>query len=114
MPRMQVTVTDAARAAVAAVRASGRSDLSIVLSNGCCDATAPYLYAGHIPPPDAVAVAEADGVPVLAPAWICRLYGDGDAVVMDAVEQPADDSLSLETDHGMRLVLRAPGNEGRG
>lgn len=114
MPAMRVSVTDAARAAVAAVRASGRADLVIVLSNGCCDATAPYLYAGHIPPADAQPVGEIEGVAVLAPGWICALYGDGDALTIDAIEQPADDSFSLETDDGVRLVLRAPGNEGRG
>lgn len=111
---MHVTVTDAARDAVRAVQRSGRANLVVVLSNGCCDATAPYLYADHVPPADARRVAEIEGVAVLAPGWIAALYGEDDGLTVDAVAQPADDSFSLETDHGVRLVLRAPGNEGRG
>jgi uncharacterized protein (DUF779 family) len=111
---MLVTVTDAAREAVRTVQRTGRTNLVIVLSNGCCDATAPYLYADHVPPADAEQVAEIDGVAVLAPGWITALYGAGDGLAVDAIHQPPDDSFSLETDHGVRLVLRAPGNEGRG
>lgn len=114
MTAMQVSVTNAARAAVRTVVGTGRADLVIVLSNGCCDATAPYLYSGHIPPSDATEVGEIEGVSVLAPAWIARLYGAGEELQIDAIEQPPDDSFSLETDLGLRLVLRAPGNQGLG
>lgn len=110
---MRVMVTDAAADTVRRVRASGRDDLVIVLSNGCCDSTAPFLYDHYLPEPDSEPVGEIDGVPILAPAWIRALY-PSDALTVDVIESALEDSFSLETDLGRRFVLRAPGNAGLG
>ena len=92
---MRVTFTDAARDAVRAVRETGRARLVMVLSNGCCDSTAPYLYDDHIAEPGSERVGALDGVDVLAPEWIRRLYPDDD-VQVDVIDEPNDDSMSLD------------------
>lgn len=110
---MRVDVTPAAIETVRAVRASGRTDLVMVLSNGCCDATAPYLFDAYQPAPDAEPVGVIDGVDILAPAWIRKLY-DADGLTVDVISGAIEDSFSLETDLDRRFVLRAPGNSGLG
>jgi len=104
---VRIDATDAAARAVERVRASGRDDLVIVLSSGCCDSTAPFLYDHYIPEPGSEPVGELNGVRVLAPAWLARLYAGDETLVLDAEEDVVEDSFSLETEHGMRLVLRA-------
>jgi uncharacterized protein (DUF779 family) len=89
------------------VREGGRENLVIVLSNGCCDSTAPYLYDNYIAEPDAHAVGEVAGVTVLAPGWLSKLYPD-DVLTVDVERDIIDDSFSLETDLDCRFVLRAP------
>lgn len=110
---MKVEITDAAAATVRLVQARGRANLVMVLSNGCCDSTAPFLYDDYVPEAGSEPVGEIDGVPVLAPAWIRRLY-ENDALTVDVIEGALEDSLSLETDLDRRFVLRAPGNAGLG
>ena len=100
-----MTASDTAIAAVRAVRARGREDLVMVLGNGCCESTAPYLFDHHVPEPGSVAVGDVDGIAILAPAWLARMYADDEHVRIDAEPSPADDSLSLETDLGLRFRL---------
>lgn len=111
--QMKVHVTDAAAAVVRRVRDSGRDDLVMVLSNGCCDSTAPFLYDHYVAEAGSEPVGAVDGVEILAPAWIRKLYDD-DELTVDVNQSPIEDSFSLETDHGYRFVLRAPGNSGLG
>jgi uncharacterized protein (DUF779 family) len=101
-----VEATDAARETVRAVAALGRSELVIVLGSGCCDSTAPFLFDHYLPEADTQDVGRIDGVQVLSPAWLARLYPDDERLTIDAVEDPLDDSLSLETLLGRRFVLR--------
>jgi uncharacterized protein (DUF779 family) len=110
---MRIEVTEAAAETVRAVRARGRTNLVMVLSNGCCDSTAPFLYDNYVIGPDAESVGEIEGVEVFAPAWIRTLYPD-DSLTVDVIEGANEDSFSLETDLGRRFVLRAPGNAGLG
>lgn len=110
---MNIRYTDAAAATIRQVRDGGRDDLVMVLSNGCCDSTAPFLYDRYLPEPTATLVGEIEGVDVYAPAWICTLYPDDDLTI-DVIESPIEDSFSLETDYDRRFVLRAPGNAGLG
>lgn len=107
--RMHVVGTDTASQTIAMVRARGRERLTMVLSNGCCDSSAPYLFDDFLPDATAEQVGDIGGVPVLAPAWLIALYPGGDAFVVDVIEQIHDDSLSLETDLDRRFILRAPG-----
>jgi len=104
---MRVHASDAAVETIGVVRSSGRTDLVMVLSNGCCDATAPYLYDAYVPDPDCEDVGEIDGVPVLAPRWLTRMYPN-DEMVIDVDLDVLDDSMSLETEHDRRFILRLP------
>ena len=71
---VRIEVTTPAASIVRRVRDGGRDNLVMVLSKGCCDSTAPYLYDNYVAEPDAQAVGEIDGVTVLAPAWLAKLY----------------------------------------
>lgn len=104
---MRVIASSAAEDTVEAVLARGRSDLTMVLSNGCCDATAPYLYDRYLPDPQTTPVGEIAGVPVLAPSWLARMYPDDEELLVDVETGMLDDSFSLETELDRRFVLRA-------
>ena len=105
---MRIQATPAAEEMVRRVRADGRDNLVMVLSNGCCDATAPYLYDNHITEPDAHEVGIVEDVTVLAPGWLAKLYPDEDTLTIDVERGVLDDSFSLETEFDCRFVLRAP------
>lgn len=109
---MKVDTTPSAADAVRRVIGDGRTDLVMVLSNGCCESTAPYLYDHYVPEPTCEPVGEIAGVPVLAPEWIRRLYAD-ETLTVDVTAEAADDSFSLESEHGCRFVLRAPVRDAR-
>ncbi len=49
---------------------------------------------------------EVAGVPVFAPEYLRSLYRGDDGVVIDVVEGVLLESLSIETEHGVRLMLR--------
>ena len=104
---MKIGLTPAAVEVVRRVRAEGRSDLVMVLGNGCCDSTAPYLYDHYLPEPDSETIGECDGIPVVASAWLRRLYPDNEGLTIDVSEGVLDDSMSLETEYDCRFVLRA-------
>ena len=106
--RVRVDATKEAEEIVRRVRAHGRENLVMVLSNGCCDATAPYLYDHYITEPDALAVGTIERVTVMAPGWLARLYPGGDTLTIDVERGVLDDSFSLETEFDCRFVLRAP------
>ena len=105
---MRIQATPAAEDMARRVRASGRDNLVMVLSNGCCDATAPYLYDDHVTEPGAREVGIVETVTVLAPGWLAKLYPDGDTLTIDVESGVLDDSFSLETEFDCRFVLRAP------
>lgn len=105
---MRISATREAIATVERVREAGRANLVMVLSNGCCDATAPYLYDDYLPEPGARAVGEIGGVGVLSPAWLADLYPGDEELVVDVETGALEDSFSLESEHDCRFVLRAP------
>jgi len=104
---MRVNVTEPAADVVRRVRAEGRENLVMVLSNGCCDSTAPYLYDNYIAEAGSEPVGDIEGISVLAPEWLRKLYPD-DMLTVDVERGVLDDSFSLETEFDCRFVLRAP------
>ena len=104
MPDVDVVLTVAAREAVAATRRERGDDLSLVIGNGCCDSTAPFLFAAYVAGPAEERVGEADGVPVFLDATLVPLFA-GHEVVIDAGPDPGGDSFSCETELGVRLSL---------
>ena len=99
-----VVLTDAAADVVARVRATRPGDLSLVIGNGCCDSTAPFLFEGYLQGPNEREVAEIDGVRVLLDDAIARSF-EGREVVVDAGGDPQPDSFSCESELGYRFFL---------
>jgi len=102
---MRVMLTEAAAGVVAMVREQRGGDLSLVIGNGCCDSTAPFLFADYLAGPNEREVAVLDGVRVLLDEGIARSF-EGREVVIDASEggvQP--DSFSCEAELGYRFSL---------
>jgi uncharacterized protein (DUF779 family) len=104
---MRVRATAEAEVAVRRVVESGREDLVMVLGNGCCDSTAPYLFDRYVVDRGASEVGRVAGVPVYAPEWLARLY-PADDLMVDAERGVQSDSFSLETTFGWRFVLAPP------
>jgi uncharacterized protein (DUF779 family) len=105
---MQVTATDAAREVIDRCRAERSGVLTITIGTGCCESTAPFLYEDFWPGPDQAVVGDVDGVEVFAPEYLRTMYADDDGMVIDVIHENAE-SLSIETEHGVRLILRGQG-----
>ena len=103
---MRVDVTPLAEAVVARVRAARPGEqLVFVFGSGCCEGTAPHLFAGYALTPEHVGVGSVAGVGVFADAHVRRLYA-GRRVLLDAEEDPLADGFSAEIPLGWRFVLR--------
>ena len=79
--------------------------LTITIGTGCCESTAPFLYEDFWPGPDQAPVGEVGGVTVYAPEYLRTQYPGADGVVLDVVDELGE-SLSVETELGVRLILR--------
>ena len=101
---VRVVLTDAAAEVVARVRATRAGDLSLVIGNGCCDSTAPFLFEGYLQGPNEREVAEVEGVRILLDDAIARSF-EGREVVVDAGGDPQPDSFSCESELGYRFFL---------
>jgi uncharacterized protein len=99
-----VVLTDAAMEVVAQVRAARTGDLSLVIGNGCCDSTAPFLFEGYLPGPNERQVGEQDGVRILIDEAVVRSF-EGREAVVDAGAGPQPDSFSCEAELGYRFFL---------
>jgi uncharacterized protein (DUF779 family) len=104
MPDLDVVLTAAASDALRRTRLERGSDLVFVIGNGCCDSTAPFLFAAYMPGPGEQRVAEVEGIPVLLEAPLVDLF-DGHEVVIDAAPDPGGDSFSCETEIGLRFSM---------
>lgn len=105
---MQITATDAALEAIARCERERSGTLSITIGTGCCESTAPFLYEDYWPGPDQAVVGTVGGIEVFAPQYLRDLYPGDDGMVIDVVTENAE-SMSVETVHGVRLVLRGHG-----
>jgi uncharacterized protein (DUF779 family) len=99
-----IRITPRAAEFVARVRAARHGTLTFTIDGGCCEGTAPHLFE------DAVltavdSVGEVAGVPVYLQAAMMELYADAD-VTIDVVDEAMSDAMSLETEYGVRFVLR--------
>lgn len=101
---VDVVLTTAARDALRRTRRERGTDLVFVIGNGCCDSTAPFLFAGYRPGPGERKVGEVDGVPIVLDAPLVELF-DRYEVVIDAAPDPGGDSFSCETELGLRFSL---------
>ena len=103
---MTIVFTRAALDVLGRVRAArGDVPLVFVFGEGCCEGTAPHLFANHHVGPTQAEVGRADGIPVYADDHLRRLYA-GRTVTIDADEDPLADGFSAEVELGWRFVLR--------
>jgi uncharacterized protein (DUF779 family) len=102
---MRVTGTDKAIAVIEDMKQRRSGTLTVTIGTGCCESTAPFLYEDFWPGPDQAIVGEVAGVAVWAPEYLRSNYPGDDGVVLD-VNDELGESLSVETELGVRLVLR--------
>ena len=104
MSSVEVVLTPAASDALERTRGARGGDLTFVIGNGCCDSTAPFLFASYIAGPGETRVGDVGGVPVFLDASLANLF-DGYEVVIDAGPDPGGDSFSCETELGVRFSM---------
>jgi uncharacterized protein (DUF779 family) len=105
MEGTRVVLTPAAADVIRRVRAEqeGRA-LSLVIGNGCCDSTAPFLFADYMAGPTEHLVCEAEGVSVFVDELVSASF-EGREVVVDAAADTQPDSFSCESELGFRFFL---------
>jgi uncharacterized protein (DUF779 family) len=102
---VQVVLSDDARELLARIRERRRGSLTMVIGNGCCDSTAPYVFEDYFSGAGEAPVAELDGdVTVVLDRALMDLF-DGREIVIDAVRVACADSFSCESELGMRFTL---------
>jgi uncharacterized protein (DUF779 family) len=107
-------LTEAAREVVERARSLRSEELALVIGNGCCDSTAPFLFGGHVPGPNELLVGRVEDLPVYLDANLAGSFA-GVEVVVDARDDPQPDSFSCEAEFGKRLSLeRLPALPRRG
>lgn len=104
MSAVPVVLTPSASDALRRTRAERGDDLTFVIGNGCCDSTAPFLFATYVAGPAERHVGEVEGVPVLLDTSLTDLFR-GYEVVIDAGPDPGGDSFSCETEIGLRFSM---------
>ncbi len=75
-----------------------------MIGNGCCDSTAPFLFANYMSGPTERQVAEIEGERVLVDDLVAASFA-GREVVVDARQDPQPDSFSCEAELGFRFSL---------
>ncbi len=110
---MRILATRRAEAVIEQVRGLRSGALTITIGTGCCESTAPFLYEDFWPGPDQEQVGEVSGVAVYAPEYLRRLYPDDEGATIDVIDEMGE-SLSVETELGVRLVLRGNGVDSTG
>ena len=103
MQRTSVVLTDEARAVLERVKASRPGSLALVIGNGCCDSTAPYLFADYAAGPNERVIGKIAEVPVYLDDSIAPTF-ESTEVVVD-VRPGAADSFSCESELGCRFVV---------
>lgn len=101
---MRVALTDAAAEVVREVRAARSGELALVIGNGCCDSTAPFLFEDYLSGPTEREVTVLDGMRVLVDDAVAGSFA-GREVVIDVADDPQPDSFSCEAELGYRFTL---------
>jgi uncharacterized protein (DUF779 family) len=102
---VQVVLSDDARELLERIRVQRPGRLTMVIGNGCCDSTAPFVFEDYFSGAGETPVAELDGdVTVVLDRALIDLF-EGREVVIDAVRVACADSFSCESELGMRFTL---------
>lgn len=103
---MDIAATPRAEEVVARVReVHAGEELTFVFGAGCCEGTAPHLFARYTLTLAHEQVGNVAGIGVYADAHVRRLYADR-RLVIDAEADPLADGFSAEIPLGWRFVLR--------
>ena len=107
---VHVVLSDPARELLERIGERRRGRLTMVIGNGCCDSTAPFVFEDYFSGAAEEQIAELDGgVTVVLDRALLDLF-EGREVVIDATQVAAADSFSCESELGMRFTLaRMPG-----
>lgn len=97
-------LTEIAWDLIARIQETHTGDLVMIVSNGCCDGTAPYLYENYLPPANAYKMLENDQLKIYLSAFMADTSKHIHYQI-DAVPDAVNDSLSLESDLGFRFVI---------
>lgn len=100
----RIVLTDSARDVLVRVRAERDGALSLVIGNGCCDSTAPFLFADYLAGPNEDLVGSVEGVAVFLDRALEPSFADTE-VVVDVSDDPQPDSFSCEAELGYRFFL---------
>src|SRR5256885_14998784 len=105
---VNVVLTDSARDLLGRIRAQRSGPLSLVIGNGCCDSTAPFLFESYVAGPNEARVGELDGeVEVLLDRPLLDLF-EGREIVIDAGDAaggPGEGSVSCQAQLRIRFSL---------
>lgn len=105
---MLVTASPRAAEVVAEMATRRSGVLTVTIGTGCCESTAPFLYEDFYPGADQERVGEVAGVVIYAPEYLRRLYPGDQGPRLEVVDEMGE-SLSVETELGVRLALRGTG-----
>lgn len=105
---MRVTASPRAAEVVAEMATRRSGVLTVTIGTGCCESTAPFLYEDFYPGADQEPVGEVAGVVIYAPEYLRRLYPGDQGPRLEVVDEMGE-SLSVETELGVRLALRGTG-----
>jgi len=98
-------ITPRAAEVLARVRSERSGVLTFTIDGGCCEGTAPHLFENKVLPSSAHRAGEVDGVAVYLQPAMVELYKDAEMTI-DVIDEPLSDAMSLETEYGLRFVLR--------
>lgn len=90
---------------LARVRAGRSGALTFTIDGGCCEGTAPHLYEDAVITSAAEQAGEVEGIPVYLQSAMIEPFRNAD-VTIDVIDEPLSEAMSLETEHGVRFVLR--------
>jgi uncharacterized protein (DUF779 family) len=99
-----VVLTHAAREVLERVKAKRPGDLALVIGNGCCDSTAPYLFSNYLAGPNERLIGRLEDVPVFVDRALEESLAATE-VVLDVRLGAEPDSFSCEAELGCRFVL---------
>ncbi|HYI62152.1 MAG TPA: DUF779 domain-containing protein [Acidimicrobiales bacterium] len=110
---MRITASARAAEVVAEMATRRAGTLTVTIGTGCCESTAPFLYEDFLPGADMAPVGEVEDVAIWAPEYLRRLYPGDQGPRLEVADELAE-SLSVETELGVRLVLRGTGLDSTG
>jgi uncharacterized protein (DUF779 family) len=105
MEETRVVFTPAAADVIRRVKQGQEGhELSLVIGNGCCDSTAPFLFADYMAGPTERPLGEQHGVRIFVDDLVASSFA-GREVIIDAGGDPQPDSFSCEAELGYRFFL---------